>query len=112
MLDASIVKTEYSSETSGGLFLISQALYPYFLRMGALAGIDGPICLELSRYTHIANAPSFEHMAQVLNFPSLNLDDYRRGKVIKIDITVLSPDNEVFWPTTQPREQEKLSPGS
>lgn len=36
------------------------------------------------------------------NFPPLNLNDYRRGKVTKIDITVLAPDMRAWWPSTCP----------
>lgn len=43
------------------------------------------------------------------HFPPLNLDQYQRGRVTKIDITVLAPDNEVSWSTNFLGEKKKLT---
>lgn len=43
------------------------------------------------------------------HFPPLNLDQYQRGRVTKIDITVLAPDDEVFWPTRVFGKKENLT---
>lgn len=148
------VKQEYSIklDTPGSAFLVFQALYPYLLRAGALAGIEGPIRVDITGGTNVTFSPSFDYVQQVLvpnlkalefpglsvevqkrgwmtgpfelgtvrclidplplttkpdgsvdcRFPSINLNNYKRGAITRIDITVLAPDDEVSWPTTEP----------
>lgn len=33
------------------------------------------------------------------HLPKINLDQHRRGKITKIDVTILAPDNDVSWET-------------
>lgn len=155
------VKQEYSIklDTPGSVFLVFQALYPYLLRAGALAGVEGPIRIDITGGTNVTFSPSFDYVQQVLvpnlkalgfpglsvevqkrgwmtgpvelgtvrclidplpsttkpggsvdcRFPRINLNNYRRGIIAKIDITVLAPDDEVSWPTTQPNKDDKLT---
>jgi len=42
-------------------------------------------------------------------FPPVDLNKYRRGTIIKIDITVLAPSAEVSWSTTQPSKDNKIA---
>lgn len=42
------------------------------------------------------------------DFPPLNLNNYRRGKATKIDITVLAPDTKAWWPSTRPLDPEEV----
>lgn len=155
------VKQEYSIklDTPGSVFLVFQALYPYLLRAGALAGIEGPVRVNITGGTNVTFSPSFDYVQQVLvpnlktlgfpglsveaqkrgwmtgpvelgtvsclvdllpsttkpdgsvdcRFPRINLNNYRRGTITKIDITVLAPDDEVSWATTELSKGDKLT---
>lgn len=155
------VKQEYSIklDTPGSVFLVFQALYPYLLRAGALAGVEGPIRVDITGGTNVTFSPSFDYVQQVLvpnlktlgfpglsvevqkrgwmtgpvelgtvrclidplpsttkpdgsvdcRFPPVDLNKYRRGIITQIDITVLAPDDEVPWPTTEPSKHDKLT---
>lgn len=140
--DAMPVEREYSIrlETPGSVFLVFQAVYPYLLRVGHVAGIEGPIRLNLTGGTNASLSPSVDYIEQVLGpnlkklglpalelhlhkrgwitgprdlgtvsvfvhlasgatrnngFPPINLNEYRRTQVTKIDITVLAPDDSL-----------------
>lgn len=147
--DATPVEKEYSIklETPGSVFLVFQAVYPYLLRAGSIAGIEGPIRLNLTGGTNASFSPSVDYIEQVLGpnlkrlglpdlelrlhkrgwitgprdlgtvsvlvhlasgsgapqgnhgFPPINLNEHRRGRVTKIDVTVLAPDNSIIVPT-------------
>lgn len=43
------------------------------------------------------------------HFPPLNLHQYQRGQVTKIDITVLAPDDKVSWSTNFLGVKKKLT---
>lgn len=49
--------------------------------------------------------PSIERR---IDFPPLNLNKNRRGKVTKIDITVIAPDTETRWPGNCPLGPEEV----
>lgn len=40
--------------------------------------------------------------------PPLNLNNHRRSKTTKIDITVLAPDTRAWWPSTCPLGPEEV----
>lgn len=152
------IKTEYRDiKAQGSVFLVFQAMYPYLLQAGGLAGVEGPICVGIRGWTNLEDGPSPEFISQVFipnmkrlgypemqievierqwykgsprpgsvkclinplpstrdadgkvdcHFPPLNLDQYQRGQVTKIDITVLAPDDEVSWSTNFLGEKKK-----
>lgn len=159
--DIPLAKQEYNIklDTPGSVFLVFQALYPYLLRVGALAEIEGPVRVNITGGTNVTSSPSFDYVQQVLvpnlktlgfpglsieiqkrgwmtgpvelgtvrclidplpsttkpdgsvdcRFPRIGLNKYRRGTITKIDITVLAPDDEVSWSTTQPSKDDKLT---
>lgn len=58
--DIPLVKREYTIklDTPGSVFLVFQALYPYLLRAGGLACVDGPIRIDITRDTNVTSSPS------------------------------------------------------
>lgn len=44
------------------------------------------------------------------HLPKINLDQHRRGKITKIDVTILAPDNDVSWETRgMTNKEDKLT---
>lgn len=129
--------------TPGSVFLVLQALYPYLLRAGAVASVNGTIRVDITGGTNVSFSPSMSYIRQVLvpnlrrlglpglevelrergwgmgkqalgsvsvfvqplaskpdktggyAFPKIDLDKFRRGKVKRIDIIVLAPDDVI-----------------
>lgn len=129
--------------TPGSVFLVLQALYPYLLRAGAVASVNGTIRVDATGGTNVSFSPSVDYIRQVLvpnlrrlglpglevelrergwgtgnralgnvnffvqplaskpddvggyGFPKIDLDEFRRGEVTRIDITVLAPDDVI-----------------
>lgn len=86
--DAIPVKSEYSIklETPGSVFLMFQAVYPYLLHAGSLAGAESPIRLNLTGGTNVTFAPSVDYIEQVLmpnmsrlGMPPLEMHLHKRG---------------------------------
>lgn len=82
------VKQKYSIKlgSPGSVFLIFQALYPYLLCAGALAGVEGAIGVEITGGTNVTSSPSFDYIEQVLvpnlrklGFPGLKIELLQRG---------------------------------
>lgn len=73
-------------DTPGSIFLVLQAVYPYLLHAGYLAGIADPIRLNLTGGTNVTFSPSVDYIIQVLGpnlrrlgLPILEVELHKRG---------------------------------
>lgn len=73
-------------DSPGSIFLVLQAVYPYLLHAGYLAGMVDPIRLNLTGGTNVSFSPSVDYIIQVLGpnlrrlgLPILEFELHKRG---------------------------------